>query len=238
MLSISHGALSRVLDSVYLALMTNLMIAVGCLPIVVVLVTVDPVRSWSVLVVVLPLVAPAFTAAAVVFAAYSREGDTTVVRTFVRAWRAHLRRSLGVGGAATAALVVLAVDLRALAGTPAGAVAVPVVFVLALLVVGTAVLALVAVAERPDVPVVRLLRASLYLGVRRWYLTVGSLLVLVLLAAVTASRPAIGLGLATAPLLYVVWANSRFTLRPILPAADATVATASAPAAVPAGRRR
>ena len=34
-----------------------------------------------------------------------------------------------------------------------------------------------------------------------------------------AAKPALAIGLATAPLLYVVWANSRFSLRPALPAA-------------------
>jgi uncharacterized membrane protein YesL len=214
-LPISHGSLTRILDTVYLALMTNLLLIASCLPVVVVLLTTDPARSWGILAVVLPLLAPAFTAATVVFAAFSDEGGVPVVRTYARAWRTHLRRSLGVGAAATAGIVVLAVDIRAVSSSRVGAVAVPVFVVLAVLVVLTSVLALVAVPERPDVTVVRLLRASVFLGLRRWYLTAASLVVLLLLAAVTISRPAIGLGLAAAPLLYVVWANSRFTLQPI-----------------------
>ena len=227
MLPISHGALSRIFDTVYLALATNLLLVAFCLPVVLALLTTDPARSWGVLVLVLPLVAPAFAAATVVFADFSSDGAQPVVRTFARAWRTHLRRSLQVGAAATAALVVLAVDVRAVSSSRWGAVAVPVFLVLAVLVVLTSVLALVAVPERPDVAVVKLVRASVFLGLRRWYLTVASLVVLVLLAAVTVSRPAVGFGLAATPLLYVVWANSRFALRPIL---HLTVAATTHPA--------
>jgi uncharacterized membrane protein YesL len=205
-----------VFDTVYLALATNLLLVAFCLPVVLTLLTTDPARSWGLLALVLPLVAPAFTAATVVFADFSSDGAQPVVRTFARAWRTHLRRSLQIGAAATAALVVLAVDIRAVSSSRWGAVALPVFLVLAVLVVLTSVLALVAVPERPDVALIRLVRASVFLGLRRWYLTAASLAVLVMLAAVTISRPAIGLGLAAAPLLYVVWANSRFALQPIL----------------------
>ena len=57
---------------------------------------------------------------------------------------------------------------------------------------------------------------ALYLAVRRWYFTGVSLVVLVLLAQVIAVRPAIGLGLVATPLLYMVWAGSRYSLRPAL----------------------
>jgi len=43
-----------------------------------------------------------------------------------------------------------------------------------------------------------------------------SLTTLGVLAGIVAARPAIGFGLAAAPLLYVVWANSQFALRPVL----------------------
>jgi hypothetical protein len=84
------------------------------------------------------------------------------------------------------------------------------------LITATTLLALVVIAERPAVRLRDALRACLYLSLRRWYLTAFSLAVLALLEALVASRPAIAFGLAAAPLLYVVWANSRFTLREAL----------------------
>ncbi len=73
-----------------------------------------------------------------------------------------------------------------------------------------------AFAERPAVRLRDAARACLYLALRRWYLTALSLVVLAFLQTLLASRPALALGLAAAPLLYVVWANSRFTLRSVL----------------------
>jgi hypothetical protein len=78
--------------------------------------------------------------------------------------------------------------------------------------VATTLLVLVVVAERPAVRLRDAGRVCLYLAVRRWPLTVFSLLVIALFEAFLAARPALALGLAATPLLYVVWANSRVAL--------------------------
>jgi uncharacterized membrane protein YesL len=217
---VSHDTYNQVFGTVYVALMTNLMLVLGCLPFVVGLVVTDPTRSWPLLAVVAPLCAPAVCAAFVVFAAFSADGTTSVVRTFAAAWRSVARRALAIGACVSGALVVLGVDARAVWPSRLGAVAIPVLAILAVLDVATGMLALVAVVERPRARVRDLLRAALYLGVRRWYLTAVSLLVLALLVALVAARPALGFGLAAAPLLYVVWANSRYALLPVLEPAD------------------
>ncbi|MFC7480077.1 hypothetical protein ACFQX7_08605 [Luedemannella flava] len=84
---------------------------------------------------------------------------------------------------------------------------------LGILTVATGLLGLVTLAERPAARLRDVARACAYLAVRRWYLTAMSLLVLALLAQLVTARPALALGLAAAPLLYVVWANSRSCLR-------------------------
>lgn len=119
------------------------------------------------------------------------------------------------------AVVVLAVDARAVWGSRIGAVAIPFFVTVGVLTVATATLALVGLAERGDVRVRDLLRAALYLAVRRWYLSAASLVVVGLGLAMVATRPVLGLGLAAAPLLYVVWANSRYAMRPVLHLDDA-----------------
>jgi hypothetical protein len=83
------------------------------------------------------------------------------------------------------------------------------------LIVITTLLVLVVLAEHPGTRLRDAARAALYLGVRRWYLSLFSLLALVLFEALLAARPAIAIGVVASPLLYVVWANSRFTLIPI-----------------------
>ena len=217
---ISHDTYSQVFGTVYVALMTNVLLVLACLPVVVGLVVTDPVRSWPLLALVAPLCAPAACAAFAVFAAFSAQGTTAVVRTFARAWRSVARRALAIGALVSGAVVVLGVDARAAWPSRLGAIAIPVIAVLVVLILATGMLALVAVVERPGARVRDLLRATLYLAVRRWYLTAASLLVLGLLATLVAARPALGLGLGLAPLLYVVWANSRYALLPILDTAN------------------
>jgi uncharacterized membrane protein YesL len=209
-LRISHDTLSTVLGAVHLGLMTNLLLIAGTAPFVALLVTTDLTRSWPLLVALAPLAFPALVASASAF------GDSTdgVVRTWFRAWRRSFVKGLGLGAGVVALVTVLAVDVRYVFGSRAGAVLIPVLVVLIALVAGTAVHAVVALAEVPDARLRDLLRWSAYLGVRRWYLSVVSLGVLALLALFVLSRPALGLGVAAAPLLYAVWGNTRFALRP------------------------
>jgi uncharacterized membrane protein YesL len=214
---VSQETYELVFGTVYTGLVTNLLLVVACLPAVVLLVTTDPRASWPAYAAVAPLLAPALTATFAVFSAFTSEGTTTPVRTFWRAYRTHFRRALAIGALATAAVVVLAVDVAAVWGARVGAAAIPVFVTLIVLVLATTVVALAAVPELRGSRLRDLLRASLYLAVRRWYLSSASLLVLALLGAVVAARPAVGLGLVAAPLLYVAWGGSRYALRALIP---------------------
>lgn len=213
---IRHETLSAIFDLAYVALLTNLLLVVSCLPLVAGLLVTDPARSWPLLALVAPLCAPGLCAAFAALSAFSAERGNAVARTFAAAWRASLRRAVALGALTTAALVVFGVDARAAWGRPVGAAAIPVLVTAMILVAATSLLALVVIAERPTVRLRDALRACLYLALRRWYLTAFSMGVLALFEALVASRPAIAFGLAAAPLLYVVWANSRFTLREAL----------------------
>ena len=75
---------------------------------------------------------------------------------------------------------------------PIGAAVIPVLAMVMLLAGSTALLALVAIAERPAARLRDALRACLYLVVRRWYLTLFSLAVLALFEALLAAHPAPG----------------------------------------------
>lgn len=227
MRQISHETYATVLSVVYLGLMTNALLLVGCLPLLVVLVTTDTALSWPLVALATPLSTPAVAAAFAVFSASAADPGAGVVRTFARSWVAVFRRAATLGALAAAALVVLGVDGRAAWGRPVGTWAVPVLATLAVLVVATTLLGLVALAEVPRTRLRDVLRACLYLGVRRWYLTLGSLIVLALLLTLFTVKPALAIGLAAAPLLYVVWANARHSLRPVLPVErEATPTTA------------
>lgn len=207
-LRLRHETIGTLFDVAYLALATNAMLALGALPLLLAALS----GSWTLVAVAAPLGAPGLCAAFAVFAAYNAERSTAVVATYLRAWRACFRRAVTLGAAATGALVVLGVDARAAWGRPVGALAIPVLATCAVLVVAASVLALVALAERPAARVRDALRAGLFLAVRRWVPTLLSLAVLALLVTLFSARPAVALGLAAAPLLYVVWANGRYAL--------------------------
>ncbi|PRZ08680.1 putative membrane protein YesL [Isoptericola sp. CG 20/1183] len=214
---VSQETYETVFGTVYVGLATNAMLVVACLPVLVLLATTDPRASWPALAVVAPLVAPALVAAFAVFSALSADGSTTAVRTFWRAYRRHARRALAIGAMTSAVVVVLAVDVAAVWGARIGAAAIPVFVTLLVLTVLTALMALVAVPELPTARLRDLLRTSLYLAVRRWYLSVAALAVLGMLLSIVATRPAVGLGFVAAPLLFVVWGGCRFALRSALP---------------------
>ena len=201
----------------YLLIGTNAMLVVGTLPLLVLLVSTDPRTSWPALALAAVLATPALTAAFAVFQAYSQRRNTEVLRTFWRAWRGHLRRSLAVGGLVVSTAVVVLVDVSVLMGLRLGALVIPLLGVLALLAAATGLLALVASVERPDARLRDVLKASLYLGVRRWYLTLVSFAALGLLGALFIEYPALAFGIAATPLLYAAWGNSRFSLKPVLP---------------------
>ncbi|WP_433381583.1 hypothetical protein ACQPZX_17370 [Actinoplanes sp. CA-142083] len=203
--------IGRIFDAVYVGLMTNLLLTAACLPLVVLLVTTDPGRSWPLLALLSPLIGPALCGAFAVLSTLDRP-----VQTFIRVWRSSAPRALAVAGLCAALVVVLAVDCRWALGHAAGALAIPLLVVVMVLAVATTLLALVVLSERPTTRVRDACRVSVYLAVRHWYLTVPSLAVLAIFEALLAARPAVALGLAAAPLLYVVWAGSRFSLNPVL----------------------
>lgn len=212
---ISHDAWATILGVVYLALMTNFLVLVTASPLVILLITTDPMLSWPLLAVAVPVAAPAFTGAFAAFREFGR-GEQQVVRAFFRGWMATWRKAMLIGAAAAACLVVLLVDVRAVAASPASVVVVPVLALLTVVAIATALVSLVALVEAPKARLRDILKAALYLSVRRWYLTALSFVVLGVQFALFTTMPAIAIGLTCAAALYVVWANCRYTLRPVL----------------------
>ncbi|MBO0979715.1 DUF624 domain-containing protein [Microbacterium sp. SD291] len=212
---IPHDTWATILGVVYLGLMVNLFVLLAALPLVVLLVTTDPALSWPSLAVAAPLAAPALPAAFTAFREFGA-GETHVIRSFLRGWRSIWRKAMLLGLAGTAVIVVVLVDVRAMADAAASAVIVPMLGIVAVLTAATALVSLVALAEAPQARIRDIAKAALYLSLRRWYLTAVSFLVLGVQVALFTTMPAIAVGLTCAPVLYVVWANSRYTLRPVL----------------------
>jgi uncharacterized membrane protein YesL len=213
---IPRGGFGQLFTVVYEAMVTNLLLVVGCLPVVAIGLSAGPRRGWLALALTAPLCAPAVTGAFAVFATVGDDGPGSPWRTFTTTWRRSFRTAAGLGVAGTLPLVVLGVDVAQVWGSRVGAVLIPVFVTLALMAVATVVTSLVLLAERPQARLRDLLWAGLFLSVRRWYLTAVSLGVLALLFTFATVRPVLALGMAAAPLLYVVWGNCRLVVRPAL----------------------
>ena len=212
---ISYDTYSNVFGVGYLCLVSNLLLLVTCSPVVLLLATTDPTRSWPLLAVGAPLCAPGVAATFAVFRDHA-DGGTDVLRSFVRGWRATCGRAFRLAAMTTGVIVVLIVDVRALAGSAAGVVLVPALGVLVLISLAVSAVGLVAVAEVPGTRLVAVVKVSAYLALRHWYVVLLSLSVLVVQLVLFASAPALALGLTATPALYVVWANGRYVLRPAL----------------------
>jgi uncharacterized membrane protein YesL len=208
---------------VYLLLVTNLLLVGAAAPLVALAVSTDPARSWPLLAVAAAAAAPGAAAAFRAFSEHSRgAAGAAPFLAFARGYRDCWRHALAVGGLTAGTLTVLLVDVRALAASTAGVLVTPLLAVLCVLALGVGAVSLVVVAEAPQARIRDVLRASGYLAVRRWYLTAASLVACGVQLALFTQAPALALGVTAAPALYVAWANSRYTLRPVLAVPEAT----------------
>ncbi|MGI5270162.1 hypothetical protein ACQEUU_13500 [Nonomuraea sp. CA-218870] len=205
----------KVFGAVYVGLMTNVLLALSCAPLLAALAVVrDPPASWPFFAALSTVCAPALAGAFRCFALLG-EGSTAVFPAFWTGYRRAGTRAAGAWLAGAAAVSVLAVDAAVVAGTPWGPALVPFFATGAALAVAVTVAVLVVVAESPR-RVRDLVRPCLYLVTRRWYLTAPTLAVLALAAAAVLLKPVLGLLLALAPLLYAVWATTRYVVLPLV----------------------
>ncbi|HEY9524945.1 MAG TPA: hypothetical protein VIR33_17035, partial [Thermopolyspora sp.] len=134
-------------------------------------------------------------------------------------YRRSAGRALLTWAAGVTALSVLILDVFVIAGTAWGPALAP-FFVTAAALVVVVVIAVLVMLTEPAGTAVRLrdlVRQCAYLTARRWYLSAFNVVVLGPAVGVILVRPMIGLLLLCAPLLYVVWATTRFILAPVLP---------------------
>jgi len=199
----------RISGVAYLILMGDVLLAAFTAPVWLVAFLTPLDQSWAVLALVAPLLAPAMGAAFVAFEAFVTDGSTAVVHSFVKGWLSLARRTLPIGAAASAAGVVIGVDLYALSGTSWGAAATPVFALAGVLVLVTLITAVAVMAVRPDITRVQALKVGLVFGVRGGLWSLVSLVVLGLFGWMLLQHPALTLITAPAPVLFVVWFNAR-----------------------------
>lgn len=197
---------------VYTFLAGNVLMAAANAPLVLCLALVaDPVAAWPFFLALSATVPPSLAGLFAAFQALNDDGTAVKpVASFLRGYRRGFRRSALLGVAAVGVLLFLGVDLAIVQSMPAAALLVPVIAVAAALMVAVAVMAIAGVVLLPAAGLKEVVKAALYLSVQRWYLSLAMLALLGIIAAAALLQPVLGVALAPAPLLFVVWSNSAF----------------------------
>ena len=197
---------------IYTFLAGNVLMALANAPLVLCLALVaDPVAAWPFFLALSVTIPPSLAGLFASFQALHDDGAAVKpVASFLCGYRRGFRRAAPLGLTAVAVLLFLGVDLAIVQAMPAAAVLVPVIVVAAAVSVSVAVTAIAGVVLLPRAGLKSLLKASLYLCVQRWYLTLAMLVLLGIIAAAALLQPVLGVALAPAPLLFVVWSNASY----------------------------
>jgi uncharacterized membrane protein YesL len=205
-------------NMVYMAFVVNLLLTIANLPLIFLFVATDVRTTWLLILMLVPILAISLAAVFSVFERFSADGSVEVAHEFVRGWARYVRPAGATGAIVSIGIFVLAVDVIAVWGSPYGAAAIPLFVTLMALFVSTALHVLAGIVGGVEaVSPLAIWKACFYFSVRRWYLTVMSMVVLSILVSLTYAMPAWGAGLAASPILYVAWTNSRQALLPIAP---------------------
>lgn len=215
----NQSTYEKIFGTAYVGLMTNLLLAVSVAPLLAALAIVrNPHEAWPFFVALSCLCAPALAGAFACFAQLD-DGSTVVLRPFWTTYRRTASRAVAVWAAGAAVVSLLVVDAAVVARYSWGPAVVPFFVTASALVVNVVLAVIVLLADLPPERTGRLrdlVRPSLYLVARRWYLAAMNVVVLGLAITVVLVKPVIGLLIAFAPLLYVVWANTRYLLGPLV----------------------
>jgi hypothetical protein len=202
-----------IFDIAYLALGAVACLGGAALPLVAaVTLLADPLAAWpTLLVAALPLgagIAAAFHVFAAAREQGAENGGAAPFRDAQHGFRRHAGRATAVWALLCALLFVVIVDVIAIWATPWAAVIGPLLGVLVLLGVPTALVALTGLSRTPGLPLPTLLRASAWLTVRRAPLTLLSLVVLAVWGLVCLAQPVLGVLGVGGFALYVLWSNA------------------------------
>ncbi|WP_412178018.1 hypothetical protein [Pseudarthrobacter chlorophenolicus] len=207
---------------IYTFLAGNVLMAFANAPLVLCLALVaDPAAAWPFFLALSVTIPPSLAGLFAAFQALHDDGAAAKpVASFLRGYRRGFRRSAPLGVAAIAVLLFLGVDLVIVQSMPAAALLVPVIAAAAAATVSVTVMAIAGVVLLPAAGLKDLLKAALYLAVRRWYLSLAMLVLLGIIASAALLQPVLGVALAPAPLLFVVWSNASYAFSAALQTAN------------------
>jgi uncharacterized membrane protein YesL len=212
-------AFGGIFGFVYTFLAVNFLLAAANAPLLAVLALVaDPVAAWPFFLALSVTVAPSLAGAFNAFRSLN-EADGAAARpvaAFVGGYGRSFRRAAPVGLGAVALLGVLGADLTFAGTVPQLAVLVPLIVLALAMTTCLAVMMIAGTVLLPSAGLKSLFKASLYLCVKRWYLSLAALALLGIVTAAALVQPVLGIALAPAPLLFVIWSNAAYAFHAAL----------------------
>ena len=205
-------AFGGIFGFIYTFLAGNVLMAFANAPLVLCLALVaDPAAAWPFFLALSVTIPPSLAALFAAFKALHDDGAAVKpVAAYLTAYRRGFRKTAPLGLAAVAILLFLGVDLVIVQTMPAAALLVPVILVAAAATLAVTMTAIVGVVLHPETRLKNLLKAALYLAVQRWYLSLATLVLLGIIATAAILQPVLGIALAPAPLLFVIWSNTTY----------------------------
>lgn len=208
-------AFGSIFGFVYTFLAGNVLLAAANAPLVLCLAVVaDPVAAWPFFLALSVTVPPSLAGLFAAFRALNDDGGAVrPVAAFLRGYKRSFRRAAPLGLAAVALLLLLGIDLTIVQAMAAAVVLVPLMVVAAAVTLSLTGTAIAGVVLLPEVTLKSILKASLYLSIRRWYLSLAMLVLLGIIVSAAVLQPVMGVALAPAPLLFVVWSNASYAIQ-------------------------
>ena len=207
---------------IYTFLAGNALLAVANAPLVLSLSLVaDPAAAWPFFLALSVTIAPSLAGIFAAFKALNDDGGAVKpVAAFLRGYKRSFAKAALLGVGAVAMLMFLGVDLAVIqnnaAALPGAALLVPVIVVAAAVTVTLSVTAIAGVVLLPEAKLKSILKAALYLAVQRWYLSLAMLILLGIIVSAAVMQPVLGIALAPAPLLFVIWSNASYAFHAVL----------------------
>lgn len=217
-LHLRHETMESMFAYAYAILMTDLLLVLANLPLALLLfVARDALQAWPTVLLLSLTLAPSLAGA---FEVFRRMRGDEPSRPFAAFWHGYRTRGAAAAlmGLATGLVVGFVLyDGAVLTGTAWAPLLAPTLAVVAAWALVTCTSSLAGLVLYPQASARAIVKAAVYLSVRRWYFSVFALVLLGLSAAAVIVQPVLG-ALVPGLLVYVVFANADFSFRRALQA--------------------
>ena len=210
--TVSNDAFSNIFQMVYTALMVNVALIIANLPLAFMFVVVkDPLAAWPFFLILSATVPPSVTGAFGAFRAMKDDSDVGPISAFLHSYRRNAVRALVTGAASRALIAIVLIDFAWATQNELAPLMGPLLIVIAALAVAVETTALAGFTLNENVNAWTLVKAAIYVAMRRWYFSLVAVALVLLIAVAALVQPILGMVLAPSMLLFLIWSNAQFS---------------------------